>query len=487
MEPNKKKCFVIIGYGTKISYANGRQRQLDLNQTYDILIKPVFDELGIECYRAIDKNLSGSIDKLMLEEIEAADIVIADLSTLNANVMWELGVRHALKPHHTIMICEKEQMIAVPFDVNSFVIHQYTHSEEGIPYLEVKRFPDLLKRIVTDILEKDPPTVDSPVHTFLKLHSRIGNTPENLMQNNVNHYFSDIRMSEKRADEADSATDEAEEDGGFYMDDAASFDDIEPSAGEPETPETFATIVAKAEAAKESSDFEKALSLFTQAAEFAAGNMTLRDNLPMLICRQALCTYKSKKDADSYQRALEILAQLQPENSRNPEVLGLCGAIHKRLFDLNADEKHLDASIYFYERGFLLRQDYYNGINAVFMLYCKAGRFKEAGNEDWDDVKLKADYIRNAVLDVALRLETEIAELKTSIKEEDWHNTKIKDEVWGLLTIAEAFHYKGNAARAAEYEQKAEELAQRTGQQFALDSYREQRSKAAALMEHFKN
>src|SRR5205085_9919346 len=110
----EKNCFVIIGYGKKTSYINGKVRELDLDQTYTILIKPVFDALNIPCYRAIDKNINGSIDKLMLQEIKNADIALVDVSTLNANVMWELGVRHALKEKYTIVICEEEQMSSIP-------------------------------------------------------------------------------------------------------------------------------------------------------------------------------------------------------------------------------------------------------------------------------------------------------------------------------------------------------------------------------------
>ena len=70
MENNN--CFVIIGYGKKTSYATGLARVLDLDQTYKFLIKPVFDALNIPCYRAIDKNVNGSIDALMLQEIKDA-------------------------------------------------------------------------------------------------------------------------------------------------------------------------------------------------------------------------------------------------------------------------------------------------------------------------------------------------------------------------------------------------------------------------------
>lgn len=166
--PTTRSCFVIIGYGKKVSYASGKSRVLDLDETYSVLIKPVFDALNIPCYRAIDKNINGSIDKLMLQEIKDADIALVDISTLNANVMWELGVRHALKSKYTIVICEKEQMASIPFDINHFVVHQYTHSEEGIPFREVDRFRKYLTDTVKKMLDQHSEENDSPVYTFLK-------------------------------------------------------------------------------------------------------------------------------------------------------------------------------------------------------------------------------------------------------------------------------------------------------------------------------
>jgi nucleoside 2-deoxyribosyltransferase len=169
----------------KVSYANGKPRVLDLDQTYSILIKPVFDALKIPCYRAIDKNINGSIDKLMLQEIKNADIALVDVSTLNANVMWELGVRHALKEKHTIVICEEEQMSSIPFDINHFIVHKYTHSEQGIPYLEVDRFRNYLTDTINKMLAQNPEENDSPVFTFLKKNCRKKQIkiPPQLMQN----------------------------------------------------------------------------------------------------------------------------------------------------------------------------------------------------------------------------------------------------------------------------------------------------------------
>ena len=47
------------------------------------------------------------IDKPMYEHLLEADLVIANLSTSNANAIYELGVRHALRPHTTIVMAEQ--------------------------------------------------------------------------------------------------------------------------------------------------------------------------------------------------------------------------------------------------------------------------------------------------------------------------------------------------------------------------------------------
>ncbi len=413
-------CFVIIGYGKKTSYANGKVRVLDLDETFTLMIKPVFDALGIPCYRAIDKNLSGSIDKLMLQEIKDAELVVVDISTLNANVLWELGVRHALKPKHTIMICEKEQMSNIPFDINHFVVQQYAHSEEGIPFKEVDRFRNVLTNLVNAILKQDPGITDSPVFTFLEDAMK-----KDLVQNT-----------------------EAVSNPGAL------------------TGESFATIMSDAETAKNNKDFEKALELLSRAKEFAKSNMTLKDNLTFIICRQALSVYKMKKpnEQEALLKARTILEELNPQQSQDLEVIGLSGAIHKRLNELTNDISYLDTALQFYEKGFQLKQDYYNGINTAFMLYKKTGMLKSQGKE-WEDLKLKADYIRNTVLEICNKLESGAGFPETT------------DAVWVLLSIAEAYNYKNYEAGMKEYEEKARALSEKRNDAFAMNSYEEQKEK----------
>lgn len=413
--PRPRSCFVIIGYGKKTSYAGGKLRTLDLDETFTVLIKPVFDALSIPCYRAIDKNLSGSIDKLMLDEIRDADMAIVDVSTLNANVMWELGVRHALKSKYTVMICEKEQLASLPFDIGHFVVLPYAHSEEGIPYKEVDRFRGVLTGVLNGLINDDGPATDSPVFTFLDMDKR-------------------------------------------------------PTTS---TGPSYADLKARAEEAKKKNDFAAAIGLFTQAKDVAAANMALKDELPFLISRLALCTYKAQQPnaLEALRNAQIILAELQPATSNDPEVLGLNGAIRKRLFDLGKDPKDLDAAIGSYDRGFRLKQDYYNGINTVYMLHVKLA-LPGLSSDDRTDVKVKADYTRNAVLEIALGMEREPGFADRN------------DAVWVLLTIAEAFHYKGLPERMAEYEGKAQAMANVRNDSFAMGSYNEQKARIQSLIQN---
>jgi len=108
-----QKCFVVMGFDEKVDFATGRT--LDLNKSYRLIIKKAVEDAGLECIRADEVMHAGTIDKPMYELLLEADVVVADLSTSNLNAAYELGVRHALRPHTTIVIAEKQ--FKFPFDI----------------------------------------------------------------------------------------------------------------------------------------------------------------------------------------------------------------------------------------------------------------------------------------------------------------------------------------------------------------------------------
>ena len=94
--------------------------------------------------------------------------MIADLSTANRNAFYELGVRHALRPHTTIIIAEDGIKPPFPFDINHVAVRLYHHLGEDIGFSEVTSFGAKLKDAIVQILSKNPPDRDSPVYEFLR-------------------------------------------------------------------------------------------------------------------------------------------------------------------------------------------------------------------------------------------------------------------------------------------------------------------------------
>lgn len=306
-----KVCFVLMGYGTKMDFATGRA--LDLDKTYENVIKPLFKELNIECFRASDVRHSGVIDVPMYQQIQKADIVIADISTLNANAIYELGVRHALRPHTTIVIAEDK--LEYPFDLKHISITSYRHLGEDIGVSEANRIKEKLRELVVAVLA-DPKT-DSPVYTYLPKLQPPGFTAEEI-------------------------------------------EELKEVAEETETVSTMLTTAAKA---LSEANYERARKLLTTALNFAPHDSFIRQRL-------ALATYKSglPSQAEALDAAQEILASLNPAYTHDTETLGLMGAISKRRFELTQRVSELEHAIDYYGRGFILAKDYYNGINLSLLL-----------------------------------------------------------------------------------------------------------------------
>ena len=152
---------MISPFGQRVDYAT--KRTLDLDKSYRSIIKAAAEDAGLTCLRADEVIHSGTIDKAVFEQLLNAEVVVADLSTSDANTIYLLGVRHVLRPHTTIVIAENQ--FKFPFDVAHQEIVQYEHLGSGIDVEEARRMRELL---ATRILERlQTPKVDSPVYTFL--------------------------------------------------------------------------------------------------------------------------------------------------------------------------------------------------------------------------------------------------------------------------------------------------------------------------------
>ena len=87
-----------------------------------------------------------------------SDLVVADISTYNPNAIYELGVRHAVRPFSTIIM--KEEKGKIPFDIDHSRIFQYTHLEEDIGATEAERCQKDLISLINEV-SKNQATVQS--------------------------------------------------------------------------------------------------------------------------------------------------------------------------------------------------------------------------------------------------------------------------------------------------------------------------------------
>lgn len=415
-EAPQKTCFVVMGFGEKIDLAT--QRQLDLDKTYRIIIKPAVEKAGLKCVRADDILHSGNIDVLMYELLLSADVVVADLSTTNANAIYELGVRHALRPATTIIIAESQ--FKYPFDLSHIVIRPYTHLGKGIDAEDGAKMCDELTKAIKTLATA--PQTDSPVYTYLA----------NLLPPSRKL---EILATAKAAAEKVVEAAAAEEKPASPKAAADMANDLANS-----------TLLDAARAARADSQFVVAKALLLKLKE-------RRPTDPYVIQQLALVTYKSKQPSveAALVEAQNILKELDPENSTDPETLGLWGAVHKRLWEVKGERKYLDESVRAYERGFYIRNDSYTGINYAFLLNVRAS-VVAAGN--------RADAIADHVLAARVRqrvVERCEAALKAGIFDDDG-KPDLAETFWVYATLIEGYAGMGDDARSAEAFKAAKEL-----------------------------
>ena len=101
----------------------------DYLEVFDRAIKPACDSTGFSCFRADYPMKAGNIIEHTIDLVFEADVVIADLSLLNTNVFYELGVAHALEKV-TVMICENGTQL--PFNVTTYRVIFYHRDFHGV-------------------------------------------------------------------------------------------------------------------------------------------------------------------------------------------------------------------------------------------------------------------------------------------------------------------------------------------------------------------
>lgn len=122
LEPNVEECFVIMPISDREPYTKGHFQKI-----YKNLFAPAIEAAGFKPVRADDIKETNLIHHDILNRLISAPLALCDLSSLNANVFFELGIRQAFdKP----VILVQEINTPQVFDISGIRVLEYRNKNQ---------------------------------------------------------------------------------------------------------------------------------------------------------------------------------------------------------------------------------------------------------------------------------------------------------------------------------------------------------------------
>lgn len=105
----------------------------ELTNVYTSVIKPTIENGGFNlvCKRADDIKSNKAIIQNIWKSICEARLIIADLTRLNPNVMYELGIAHTLGKETILLHQRSQQEVKFPFDLTHIRRIEYEDTASG--------------------------------------------------------------------------------------------------------------------------------------------------------------------------------------------------------------------------------------------------------------------------------------------------------------------------------------------------------------------
>ncbi len=357
----KPLCFIIMPFGKKKDIDGNRD--IDFNKIYNTLIKPAIEDAGMEPIRADEEQAGGIIHKPMYERLILCDYAVADLTTANANVFYELGVRHVVKPTTTVTIFANNTRM--PFDVNFLRCIPYGLDEHS-ELTDV----DQAKKAITNFLltAKKNKTTDSPIYDLLKdgftFTSMLDPESTGVLQQQVEA----LKVIKKQLAQIKDSKETKEEK-------AKKIDAIVESIGD-----------------LDSADMGTAINIMLgyRSIEAYSAMVAFIEKMPKVISKTVMVQEQYGLALNRIKRrqdAIDVLQGVVNEHGASSETLGILGRVYKDMYDeekaKNPDsfqaKANIKKAIDTYLKGFEVdSRDYYPGVNAVSLMeICNDPRIKE--------------------------------------------------------------------------------------------------------------
>ncbi len=179
MAARKPLCFVLMPFGTKPGVAG---QTIDFNAAYEQIIAEAIHAADLDPLRADEEQGGGIIHTPMFERLLLCEYAVADLTTANANVFYELGVRHAARPRSTVLMFA-EGGGQLPFDVRTLRAMPYKLGPDGKPAEAAKDRATLTQKL----LEARQPGADSPLYQLLRDYPNVSHEKTDVFRDRVDY------------------------------------------------------------------------------------------------------------------------------------------------------------------------------------------------------------------------------------------------------------------------------------------------------------
>jgi len=182
MRPHLPHVFVVMPFGPKevqsaAAAGDGAPARpqiiVDFDEIYELLIKPALNQAKCLPFRADKEPGAGDIRTDMYFELVTADAVLADISILNTNVFYELGIRHGVAPRGVFMIhggWTRRPFDVAPdrtFDYEGKLFSVKKDARDETWNQQVKAAVEHLSTVLKGALDVDDQTTGSPVYSQL--------------------------------------------------------------------------------------------------------------------------------------------------------------------------------------------------------------------------------------------------------------------------------------------------------------------------------
>jgi tetratricopeptide (TPR) repeat protein len=335
-------CFVLMPFGKKPAVAGG---MVDFDAVYRDLIAPAVLDAGLTPIRADEEMTGGIIHKPMFERLILCDYAVADLTTANANVFYELGVRHAVRPWSTALLFA-EGGGQLPFDVAPLRALPYRLGPDGTPADPVGARSALAQRLV----EAQQAATDSPLFQLVEGFPEVDHTKTDVFRDRVQY---SARMKERLATARKTGVEAVRE--------------VERELGKLATQESD-VVVDLFLSYRAVGAWQDMIALVGRMALPLAATVMVREQLGLALNR-----------AGRGDEAERVLVDLLEKRGPSSETYGILGRIYKdrwdaarRSGDAFLADGLLDNAIDAYRRGFEADwRDAYPGVNAVTLMELK--------------------------------------------------------------------------------------------------------------------